>query len=475
MSGKITVQMLEARYKRAQEVSHVGSWEYIVKTNSFWGSDEGKRLYGLDPDADEFSAEEVMKLVIAQDRDRVNQAMVDLIEKDAAYDIVFDIIPKNSTQRRTIHSVAELQRDEAGTPMRVTGVLQDITKRKAIEDAYLDANWRMASIIEGTHAGTWEWNVQTGETVFNSIWAEMVGYTLEELAPISIHTWESLAHPDDLALSGELLQQHFEGKTPYYHCESRMRHKDGHWIWVLDRGRVITWTADGKPLMMYGTHSDITESKLATEKIKELLVERELTLKEVHHRIKNNMNTIASLLSLQANVLKDPVAIRALEDAKSRVKSMMVLYDKLYRASDSGVIPLHNYIPALLDEIISNFPNSSLVQVETRLQELVMDAKTLQPLGIILNELITNIMKYAFPERKRGRIRVTATRQPTGIQITVEDDGIGIPEHIDFDKSTGFGLQLVQALTVQLKASIRIERTAGTTVILDIPYIQLPA
>jgi two-component sensor histidine kinase len=139
------------------------------------------------------------------------------------------------------------------------------------------------------------------------------------------------------------------------------------------------------------------------------------------------------------------------------------------------VIPLHNYIPALLDEIISNFPNSSLVQVETRLQELVMDAKTLQPLGIILNELITNIMKYAFPERKRGRIRVTATRQPTGIQITVEDDGIGIPEHIDFDKSTGFGLQLVQALTVQLKASIRIERTAGTTVILDIPYIQLPA
>jgi PAS domain S-box-containing protein len=467
---RTTVQILEARYKRAQEVSHVGSWEYIVVTNTFWGSDESKRLYGLDPEVDDFSTEDVMRLVIDRDRQRVNQAMVDLLTKGKPYDIIFEIIPKNSSKKRTIHSVAEVERDESGSPIRVTGVLQDVTKRKAIEDAYKEANWRLASIMEGTHAGTWEWNVQTGETIFNSIWAEIVGYTLEELEPVSIHTWEALAHPDDLVESGKLLDQHFRGEAPYYHYESRMKHKDGHWVWVLDRGKVITWTEDGKPLMMYGTHSDITESKLAEDKIKALLAERELTLKEVHHRIKNNMNTIASLLSIQAQTLTEPLAISALEDAKSRVKSMMVLYDKLYRASETGVISLQKYLPALLDEIIGNFANSRMVHVKTEIQDIVMDAKTLQPLGIILNELVTNAMKYAFPERNEGTIQVSARILGSSVQIVVQDDGIGIPEYIDFDRSTGFGLQLVEALTLQLKGTIQIQRNKGTKIILDLEY-----
>lgn len=356
-----------------------------------------------------------------------------------------------------------------GTGKEKAGKSSAPEPEKNMEDACKDVNQRLASIIEGTHAGTWEWNIQTGETVFNTIWAELVGYTLEELAPISIHTWETLAHPEDLKKSGKLLSQHFEGKLPYFHCESRMRHKDGHWIWVLDRGKVFSWTEDGKPLMMYGTHTDITENKLAEERIRKLLADRELTLKEVHHRIKNNMNTITSLLSLQAQSLKEPLAISALEDARRRVKSMMLLYDRLFQASESGVISIQNYIPALLAEIIGNFSNSYMVQVETEIQDISMDAQTLQPLGIILNELITNIMKYAFPERNNGKIFVAATMQNCRIQIIVQDNGIGIPEYIDFDKSTGFGLQLVQALALQLKASIRIERTPGTTVILDIP------
>lgn len=118
--------------------------------------------------------------------------------------------------------------------------------------------WRLASIIEGARVGTWEWNVQTGETVFNEIWADFLGYTLEELAPVSIETWMRLAHPDDLERSTAKLQRHFAGALPWYDCRCRMRHKDGHWIWVHDRGKVITRTPDGKPLMMFGTHMDIS-------------------------------------------------------------------------------------------------------------------------------------------------------------------------------------------------------------------------
>ncbi|MCX6089886.1 MAG: PAS domain S-box protein, partial [Candidatus Atribacteria bacterium] len=160
-------------------------------------------------------------------------------------------------------------RDNAGNITGGVIVWRDITDRKKAEDALRDARWRLENIIEGTHVGTWEWNVQTGETVFNEVWAQIIGYTLDELAPISIKTWETFVHPDDLKQSAELLERHFAGELSYYDYESRMKHKDGHWVWVHDRGRVITRTGDGKPLMMFGTHTDITDRKRAEEALKE--------------------------------------------------------------------------------------------------------------------------------------------------------------------------------------------------------------
>jgi len=141
------------------------------------------------------------------------------------------------------------------------GLTHEITERQQAEEALRNTQWRLKSIIEGTQVGTWEWNVQTGETVFNEKWAQIIGYTLDELAPVSIKTWERLCHPDDLKQSDELMERHFAGELLDYDYECRLKHKDGRWVWVLDRGRVITRTSDGKPLMMFGTHLDITERK----------------------------------------------------------------------------------------------------------------------------------------------------------------------------------------------------------------------
>ena len=116
--------------------------------------------------------------------------------------------------------------------------------------------------------GTWEWNVQTGETIFNERWAEILGYTLEELQPVSIETWTSLAHPDDLIESNRLLNECFQKRTEFYEFESRMKHKDGDWVWIMDRGKVFEWTEDGKPLKMYGTHQDINQRKKYEEELR---------------------------------------------------------------------------------------------------------------------------------------------------------------------------------------------------------------
>lgn len=133
----------------------------------------------------------------------------------------------------------------------------------------VDSRRRYKSVMEGTNVGTWEWNVQTGETIFNERWAEIAGYTLAELEPISIDTWMELAHPDDLEESGQKLNDCFEKKAEFYEMEARMKHKDGHWVWVYDRGKVFEWTKDGKPLTMYGTHQDITKRKKMEKKLSE--------------------------------------------------------------------------------------------------------------------------------------------------------------------------------------------------------------
>ena len=148
-------------------------------------------------------------------------------------------------------------------------IINDVTERKEWEDKLLAERERLANVLSGTSCGTWEWDVQSGATEFNQRWAEMLGYSLEELAPVSVDTWIDLTHPDDLRQAREILERHFAGELPRYECELRMRHKDGHWVWILDCGKVIRWSEDGRPLTMYGIHIDISARKAAEAQVHE--------------------------------------------------------------------------------------------------------------------------------------------------------------------------------------------------------------
>ena len=120
---------------------------------------------------------------------------------------------------------------------------------------------RLELILKSAGVGTWEWNIQTGESIYNERWAEILGYTLAELEATDENTWISHTHPEDMAKANKVLQEHFQKNTQYYSFETRMRHKDGRWIWILNTGRVIERDAKGAPLWMFGTHMDITQLK----------------------------------------------------------------------------------------------------------------------------------------------------------------------------------------------------------------------
>ncbi|WMW24942.1 PAS domain S-box protein [Methanolobus sediminis] len=170
--------------------------------------------------------------------------------------------------------------DSSGTLVGVLGVGRDISERKLAEKELSEERERLENIIVGTNVGTWEWNVQTDKTSFNERWAEIVGYTLDELEPLDFQTWKELVHPEDIEKAELILKKHFEGELDHYECEIRMLHKNREWVWVHARGKVIKWNDDGNPLLMYGTHTDITEKKRAETKFAEEATRRRILVEQ---------------------------------------------------------------------------------------------------------------------------------------------------------------------------------------------------
>ena len=164
-----------------------------------------------------------------------------------------------------------------GMAEKYISIRTDITAQKQAQLEIEFQRKRLDNILKGTRAGTWAWHVPSGRTVFNERWAEIVGYTLQELEPTTIDTWMGFAHPDDFQTSGEALQQHFRGELDFYQIEAQMRHRDGHWVWVHSRGQVASREPDGSPGWMYGMHLDITERKEAENN----LIESQILYKEL--------------------------------------------------------------------------------------------------------------------------------------------------------------------------------------------------
>lgn len=189
--------------------------------------------------------------------------------------------------------------------------------------------------------------------------------------------------------------------------------------------------------------------------------EKELLMNEVHHRIKNNMATIQSLLSLQAENASNREAVDILHDAMRRLKSMSFLYDKLYRTGNVSNLSVKEYLSPLVDEIINQFFDQT-VTVKKEIDDLALDTKTLSPLGIIINELITNSIKHAFTKDTNATIIISVKKSDAeNIEFVYHDNGIGIPEPIISGETAGLGLTLVKALTNQIDGSLEIESNHG--------------
>jgi PAS domain S-box-containing protein len=296
------------------------------------------------------------------------------------------------------------------------------------------------------------------------------GYSHEDIP--TMERWYAQAYPDE-AYRAEVVADwtdrvmkavaggdEIPGGAEIPGGEYRVTRKDGEIITAFISGAIVS----DKVFVLF---DDITARKLAEECLEKQLAEKDILIKEVHHRIKNNIASIEALLSIQLGSTDNPEVASVLRDVIGRIAGMKLLYDKLILIGGSGMVSVKGYAEGLVAAIADLFPLKEKVAIETEVDDFALDSKQLFYLGIIINEIITNAYKYAFLDRDSGTLRVSLKRIGGRVLLDIRDDGPGFPSGLDSGGSKGFGLMLVGMLAEQLGGGLSRENSGGSRTTLE--------
>jgi PAS domain S-box-containing protein len=337
-------------------------------------------------------------------------------------------------------------------------------ERKKIEEDLKLSERHYRDIFEGASDLIQSIDIKGNILFVNESWRSTLGYSAQELEGRNIIDF---IHPDYRDHCGMTMQAMAEGLVEGIEkMEIMFLTKSGKKILV--EGNVSIRKEKGQPVGTRGIFRNITEKKQEAEKIKQSLKEKEVLLKEIHHRVKNNLQIISSLLNLQADFIKDKPAREKYNESIGRVKSMAIIHELLYRSKSLSSIKLGDYVRELVSYISKTYNIAKGVKVEMNINvsnDLIEMDKAI-PCGIIINELLSNAFKYAFAKRSSGTIKVEFNElknQKFKYELFVSDNGVGLPKKFDFINPSTLGLQLVQTLTQQIGGKLEVSSKKGTT------------
>jgi PAS domain S-box-containing protein len=453
----------------------------------FFGASEADILGHTDAD---FLAADLAALFRERDRAAVQADGPTVNEEDVAF--------ASDGHRELLQTIKTPIRDGSGELIGVLGVSRDITylrryaeeleaHRQHLEDLVEQRTRELATerrrlddILIGTDAGTWERNVQTGEASYNERWAAIVGYTLTELAPVNHETWATLVHPDDLPRAVDLLARHVEERLPLYECEMRMKHKDGHWVWVHARGKVASWTGDGKPLLMSGTHLDISGRKAADLELHRAKESAESAaqakgsfLANMSHEIRTPLNGVLGLAQIG---YRDSVGRGKAQATFSRIldsgKVLLAIVNDILDFSkiEAGKLAIED-VPLDPAHIVDDTVQGVAALASEKSLPVVVDKAGLPPavLGdpLRITQILYNLLSNAIKFTTRGEVRVSAQVQGDELVFSVRDTGIGIaPEVLErlfepFEQADGTFTRKFGGTGLGLAISRRLARLMG--------------
>ena len=351
-------------------------------------------------------------------------------------------------------------RDETGNLKGFSQVVCDLTERKQSEESLRQNEERLKLALSAAQIGTWDWNIVTNSVIWSENQELLFGLTPGTFKG----TYEAFierVHPEDRQLFTKVTTRAIE-ETGICDREFRIICPDGNIRWLAGKGRII-YDETGSAVRMLGININITAHKQAAEQIKASLREKEVFLTELHHRVKNNLQIISSFLNLQSGYIEDAKTLEILKAAENRVVSMALVHEQLYLSQNLAQVDSASYIKHLASNLFSSYNiNTDAIKLKINIDKILLSVNTAITCGLIINELISNALKYAFPEGQSGEIKINFQSARGQIILIVSDNGIGLPENVDLQKTESLGLQIVLTLTNQLQGKIEIERNNGT-------------
>ncbi|MEG4370595.1 PAS domain S-box protein [Microcoleus sp. B4b_D2] len=393
-----------------------------------------------------------------EDRDRVIATFTKQMESEK--DIEYRIFRPDG-QIRWIRARAFPIRNQAGQVYRIVGIAEDISESKQAEKTIRESEERFRQLAENIQDSVWLMSAEFTDLLYLSPAYEQIwGRSREELYadPLKMMEW---VHPEDKILLEEAMGRVLQGEST--NTEYRIFLPDGTIRWVCDRAFPI-YDESGKIYRIAGICEDISDRKLTDARIQAALREKEVLLKEIHHRVKNNMQVISSLLQLQAQYIEDEATLTLFEESQTRIHSMALIHEQLYQSEHLDRIALSPYVENLVANLYQSFGcGNTSIKFNLKVDPIYLNIETAIPCGLIINELVSNSLKYAFISSLAGEISINFHEiNNSQFHLTIQDNGRGFPANFDWENTETLGLRLVKMLAYQLEASIAIDSQRGT-------------
>ncbi|MEA5582557.1 PAS domain S-box protein [Nodularia harveyana UHCC-0300] len=583
----------QVRLEESQQVARLGNWDYNLLTGKISWSKGLFQLFRRDLAEIAPIYSEQLQLYHPEDAVKLNEAVERAIATGESYKLTLRV-PESDGSHRYFEAIGNAGFNPQGEVIRLYGTAQDITEqylalrdRQIAEAALAKSEEQFRLTLEFTEIGIWDWNILTGEVIWNNKHYELFDLDPETTIP-GYEVWRNAIHPEDVNIVEKAVLNALQQNINYEPAEYRVIHADGTVHWLSGRGRgiynqagdpirmlgivmdisdrkraaqmlelqavitsnmaegiclirdtdgIIVYTnpkfeqmfgyesgelinqhvsivnydtelltsesvyqaitatirqygeftyqihnvkKDGTPFWCRATTStfqhseygkvlvsiqqDITEQKQADEKIKTSLKEKEVLLQEIHHRVKNNLGIVSGLLQMQCRRIEDTQAKAILKDSQNRIASIALVHEKMYRSEELADIDFAEYIPDLTTHLFDSYNvSSNRIQLNIQVDHASLDIETAIPCGLIINELVSNALKYAFPDDNFGEIQVNFYQESPGkLTLIIRDNGIGLPAEFDHHKTKTLGLTLVHGLVKQLRGNLKINFDQGT-------------
>ncbi|MEN9846120.1 MAG: Autoinducer 2 sensor kinase/phosphatase LuxQ [Pseudomonadota bacterium] len=426
------LQTVETRLDLAMKAGGLGIFDWEVHTNHLYWTPQTYLIHDVDPLSWKPSYDAWQNLLPKEEVHVINTILKETFERKERYFRSNYHIGTRAGEIRWIESLGEVVYDQAGQPVRLIGTAQDCSERVRAQEQIARDRRRLELALEAGELGFWDWNIKTGEVQFGGQWAHMLGYELNEIEP-HVRAWERLVHPEDMPAIQIALQRHMEGAAPVYETEHRLKHKNGSWIWVLDRGRIIERDKEGNATRAIGIHANMTFQRAIREQLREADRRKDEFLATLAHELRNPLAPIRTGLAIMKRDPASPTATHAREIMERQLSHMVRLIDDLLDVSriTLGRLQLKKENVELRTVIETAVEASKpaieaghhTLEVSLPEEKIWMYADPTR-LSQTISNLLNNAAKYT-PDH--GRIELRARLTNTSLEVAVQDNGLGIP------------------------------------------------